>query len=181
MEKLLEEAKLHNPPAPEMVPINELYNPQYDVEEFMDVFGQELPEVPVIPDEKTCLLRARLIWEEALETIRAFGCDILALDSEGNGIGTILSIELDTTLIPSIVEIADGCADLLVVTHGAALACGIDIYPVFNEVHRSNMSKMWKGENGPEVRRREDGKITKSPDYSPADISPILIDQGWEG
>lgn len=41
----------------------------------------------------------------------------------------------------------------------------------FEEVHRSNMSKL--GEDGKPIRR-EDGKILKGPNYSPADIGRVL-------
>jgi hypothetical protein len=43
---------------------------------------------------------------------------------------------------------------------------------LFLEVHRSNMSKL--GEDGKPIKR-EDGKILKGPNYSPADLLPILI------
>ncbi|RME85522.1 MAG: hypothetical protein D6785_04320, partial [Planctomycetota bacterium] len=46
---------------------------QKRVEEFMRLAGQEIPEVPTLPDEKTRLLRSKLILEEALETIHALG------------------------------------------------------------------------------------------------------------
>ena len=42
---------------------------------------------------------------------------------------------------------------------------------VFEEVHRSNMSKL--GKDGKPIRR-EDGKILKGPNYSPADIKKVL-------
>jgi len=41
----------------------------------------------------------------------------------------------------------------------------------FREVHRSNMSKLL--EDG-SVLRREDGKVLKGPNYSPADIHSVL-------
>jgi len=62
--------------------------------------------------------------------------------------------------------IADGLADLLYVTFGTAIVCGIDIEPVFDEVHRSNMSK--KG------GRLIKGKWVKPSTYSPPDLRPIL-------
>lgn len=45
----------------------------------------------------------------------------------------------------------------------------------FKEVHRSNMSKL--GDDGLPIRR-EDGKILKGPNYSPADMKPIVA--MWE-
>ena len=71
--------------------------------------------------------------------------------------------------------IQQALSNLLEFTHAAVCACGIDIDPVFQEVQRSNMSKLWPGG---EVRRRpEDGKIMKPPTYSPADIKGVLAKQ----
>ncbi|GJL54660.1 MAG: hypothetical protein NPIRA02_17920 [Nitrospirales bacterium] len=67
-------------------------------------------------------------------------------------------------------NIAKELADLLYVVYGTAVSCGIDMEPVFQEVHRSNMSKIGG-------HKREDGKWVKPPTYSPADISPILTAQ----
>src|SRR5690606_37889754 len=39
------------------------------------------------------------------------------------------------------VAVADALADLLYVTYGTAVACGIEIAPIWREVHRSNMAK----------------------------------------
>lgn len=68
-----------------------------------------------------------------------------------------------------LVGIADGLADLLYVVLGTAVEYGIDIEPIFNEVHRSNMSKVGGTKN-------EFGKLIKPDTYSPADIA-TLIDQ----
>jgi predicted HAD superfamily Cof-like phosphohydrolase len=62
-------------------------------------------------------------------------------------------------------------ADLLYVVYGTAVSLGIDMEPVFKEVHRSNMSKVGG-------YKREDGKWVKPPTYSPADILPIIKNQG---
>lgn len=72
------------------------------------------------------------------------------------------ALELD-----DIVGIADSLADLLYVVYGAADFYGIDIDEVFDEVHRSNMTK--KG--GPV---REDGKQLKPDTFDPPDIKKII-------
>lgn len=66
------------------------------------------------------------------------------------------------------VEIADAIGDLLYVVLGTAVSCGIDIEPIFEEIHRSNMSKFIDG------HRRADGKWIKGPSYSPANLTPII-------
>lgn len=71
----------------------------------------------------------------------------------------------------SIEEIADALGDLLYVIYGAAVAHGIDLEPIFEEIHRSNMTKFIDG------HRREDGKWVKGPSYSPANLKPIIESQ----
>jgi predicted HAD superfamily Cof-like phosphohydrolase len=67
--------------------------------------------------------------------------------------------------------VAKELADLLYVVYGTAVSCGIDMEPVFREVHRSNMTKVGG-------HKRADGKWVKPADYSPASIAPILQAQG---
>jgi predicted HAD superfamily Cof-like phosphohydrolase len=66
--------------------------------------------------------------------------------------------------------IAKELADLLYVVYGTAVSYGIDMDPVFREVHRSNMSKVGG-------YKRDDGKWVKPLTYSPAAIEPILAQQ----
>ena len=70
-----------------------------------------------------------------------------------------------------VVEIADGLADIVYVVFGTALAHGIDLDSVLEEVHRSNMSKL--GEDGQPLFR-EDGKVIKGPQYFRPDIARVL-------
>ena len=60
--------------------------------------------------------------------------------------------------------------DLLYVTYGAILACGVDADAVFAEVHRANLSKA----GGP---RRADGKLLKPPGWRPADVRSVIENQ----
>lgn len=72
-----------------------------------------------------------------------------------------------------LVAVADALMDLLYVVLGTIVAHGL--HPVapalFDEVHRSNMSKL-----GPDGRplRREDGKVLKPASFSPPDLTRIL-------
>lgn len=70
----------------------------------------------------------------------------------------------------SIEDVADALADLLYVVYGAAVAHGIDMEPVFHEVHDANMRKI----DGPV---RADGKRLKSPNWTPPDIQRVLAEQ----
>ena len=115
------------------------------VEEFHRKFDLRAEPVPVILDEETRRLRVRLIQEEFDEVKEALAREDLAC-------------------------IAKELADLLYVIYGTAVSCGIDMDPVFREVHRSNLSKVGGYKRG-------DGKWVKPATYSPAQIAPILNSQ----
>ena len=70
-------------------------------------------------------------------------------------------------------EIADALGDMLFVLCGTIIEHGMQdkIVEVFEEIYRSNMSKL--GENGKPIFR-EDGKILKGPNYSPPNLTEIL-------
>lgn len=61
--------------------------------------------------------------------------------------------------------------DLLVAIYSMADAFGIPIVAVFEEVHRSNMSKL--GEDGKPILR-EDGKILKGPNFTQPDLERVM-------
>ncbi len=123
------------------------------VEEFNRVFGLTRNTSPTIPNERDCTLRLALVHEEVGELYVA-----------------ILNKDL--------VAIADALADIDYVLKGFAITCGIDMAPVVQEVHRSNMTKVWPDGT---IRRREDGKIIKPPTYSPAAIDKIIEEQQTRG
>lgn len=68
-------------------------------------------------------------------------------------------------------KIAKELADLLYVCYGMADVFNIPIDDVFKEVHRSNLSKL--GKDGKPIYR-EDGKVLKGPNYSPANLKEIV-------
>lgn len=116
------------------------------VGDFMESMEQEVRIRPSFPDEGIQKLRVDLIEEELDE----------------------LQYAIDNT---DIVEIADALTDLLYVVYGAGHAFGIDLDECFQEVHRSNLSKL-----GPDFRpiKREDGKVMKPDTYSPPDLKLVL-------
>jgi predicted HAD superfamily Cof-like phosphohydrolase len=135
------------------------------VRQFMASFQQDTPSRPSSDiDYTTGRLRHDLIVEEAYETF----------DSE------------------NLTQQLDGIADLLYVVYGWAVSIGFTTEQVdlaFAEVHRSNMSKFWTAEEieslPPDCRatrvddqrfvvKHSDGKVIKSPSYSPANLRPIL-------
>lgn len=149
---------------------------------------QVCPLAPEIPSPEIRRLRAALILEEAFETISALGFSMRFTQSDGVpvcvefiefrdtglfdeiarvGFGDDSPFTLESVLRP----IADGCADLKVVTVGTEIACGINGKPIFEEVMRSNMTKDFTG------AQRGDGKILKGKNYTPPDLEPILKSQ----
>lgn len=73
----------------------------------------------------------------------------------------------------NLVEVADALGDMLYILCGTILEHGMQhkIEDVFNEIQRSNMSKL--GANGMPIYR-EDGKVMKGPNYFKPNIIKIL-------
>jgi predicted HAD superfamily Cof-like phosphohydrolase len=80
----------------------------------------------------------------------------------------------DATKRQDLTALADALGDIVYVAYGAAATYGIDLDAVLAEIHRSNMSKL--GADGRPVYR-SDGKVLKSPLYSPPDIATVLDQQ----
>ena len=72
-----------------------------------------------------------------------------------------------------LVDVADALGDLLYILCGTIIEHGLQykIEEVFDEIQRSNMSKL--GEDGEPIYR-EDGKVLKGPNYFKPDIASIL-------
>ena len=113
---------------------------------FMQTFGQEVKNKPEYPNEKIVKLRYDLIDEELKELKEA--------------------IEKK-----SIKDVADALTDILYVTYGAGHAFGIDLDKCFDEVQRSNMSKL--GEDGKPIYN-DQGKVMKGPKYFEPDLSKFV-------
>ena len=110
------------------------------IEEFNKAFKVEVSNDFQAPD----LLRYKLMLEENLEYIQS----------------------------QDDVEVVDAIGDMLYILCGTIVHHGLQdrIVDIFNEIHRSNMSKL--GPGGPIIR--EDGKVLKGPDYSPPDIKKFI-------
>ena len=72
-----------------------------------------------------------------------------------------------------LVETADALGDMLYILCGTIIEHGMQhkIEEVFNEIQRSNMSKL--GEDGKPIYR-EDGKVLKGPNYFKPNIKAVL-------
>ncbi len=146
-------------------------NQQRQVRDWMIRGGQECPDKPTVPSLEVRKLRAKLILEEALETIAALGFSVV--------------VDEPVKIYPhcgsdsvTLVDIADGCEDLKVVTEGTLIACGLlhntiltETDPLFNEVMRSNNSKI--PADG-KVIKDSDGKILKPDTYFKPNLASII-------
>ena len=137
------------------------------IRQFMQHAGQETPSRTTIPDEETRLLRARLILEEALETVHALGVSVHVGGREESLEESDLQLQPSGTV--DLEGVVDGCADVSVVTMGTLVAFGIDDEPVLEEVDSANLRKF-----GPGGHRREDGKWMKPTDWTPPNIEAAI-------
>lgn len=112
----------------------------------METFGQEVKNKAEFPDEKIQNLRVSLIEEELSELKEAIKNK-------------------------DIKEVADALTDILYVTYGAGHAFGVDLDKCFNEVQRSNMSKL--DENGKPIFNNH-GKVLKGPNYFKPNIEKFI-------
>ena len=113
---------------------------------FMETFDQEVKSKPSFSSEKINDLRYELIREELNELKEALkNKDIL--------------------------EVADALTDILYVTYGAGHAFGIDLDTCFEEVQKSNMSKL--DGNGKAIYN-ESGKVMKGPGYFKPDLTKFV-------
>ena len=113
---------------------------------FMKTFGQEVRTKPSFSTDKINKLRLDLIKEELTELTEAMNNKDL-------------------------LEVADALTDILYVTYGAGHAFGINLDKCFDEVQRSNMSKL--GEDGNPIYN-DSGKVMKGPNYSAPDLKKII-------
>ena len=116
------------------------------VKNFMQTFGQEIKTSAEFPNKKIVNLRYELIKEELEELNQAIKDKDLK-------------------------EVADALTDILYVTYGAGHAFGIDLDKCFDEVQKSNMSKL--GLDGKPIYN-EIGKVMKGPNYFKPDLTRFI-------
>jgi predicted HAD superfamily Cof-like phosphohydrolase len=103
-------------------------------------------------------LRAKLIMEEAVETVAALGFDVAAV-IEKYGVPGVRPHKEVARFSKSyddfhLADFIDGVCDTIYVTVGGIVNLGISLDPYWDEVQRANMDKL----AGP---KREDGKQLK--------------------
>lgn len=153
---------------------------QREIAKFMDACDQEVAKYPQLPSDEIRKLRIKLMVSELLGAVPAPESGMEGINNLlPDGISFIKdkSDELVASMLKGdLVGIADGLADLIYVVIGTAIAYGINLKEIFDEVHRSNMSKtVWDPESGTYTTiKDEDGKVLKPETYSPANITPII-------
>ncbi|RYU91711.1 hypothetical protein EWM62_07170 [Mucilaginibacter terrigena] len=151
-------------------------SPLNQVAEFHKTFKHPVLDTPTIPSQARCDLRVALLAEEVKELQEAIADN-------------------------NLVEIADALCDIQYVLAGAILEFGLGekFKALFDEVHRSNMSKACNSveeanqtiahylqKDGSEAHYKEeeskflvfrtaDNKTLKSINYSPADLKGLLL------
>ena len=113
---------------------------------FMTTFGQEVKKKPSLSTDKINNLRIKLIEEELNELQEAISKKDLK-------------------------EVADALTDILYVAYGAGHAFGINLDACFEEVQKSNMSKL--GNDGKPIYN-ENGKVMKGPNYFKPNLNKFL-------
>ena len=113
---------------------------------FMTTFGQEVKKKSGFSSNKINDLRINLIEEELNEFKDAMSKKDLK-------------------------EVADALTDILYVTYGAGHAFGINLDDCFEEVQKSNMSKL--GNDGKPIYN-EHGKVMKGPNYFKPNLSKFV-------
>lgn len=131
--------------------MSKLYEKIKSVEVFHDIFKIGNASKITLIEEKDYTLRYNLIKEENEEYLEA---------CKNN----------------DIIEIADALGDQLYILFGTILKHGLQhkIEEVYDEIHRSNMSKL--DEEGQPIYR-EDGKILKSNLYFKPNIKSVLDEE----
>ena len=140
---------------------------QKRVAEFMRGAGQAVPHCVAMPDGDTRLLRARLILEEALETIEALGVSVMSsADQRSVGMHNVRFAFNGSGF--DMIETIDGCCDLSVVLQGTLLACGLPDTPFIEEVDAANLRKLDGG------YKDAQGKWRKPASWVPPNIPAVL-------
>jgi predicted HAD superfamily Cof-like phosphohydrolase len=150
---------------------------QRAAEKLMRAAGQTIRDTPGEPSEADRILRAKLIMEEALETVVALGVTVRlntpmmggTLSVNVHNAEAVFEIDGNFDLIESV----DGCCDLNVVVAGTLSALGVPDMPVQQEVERSNRSKLLPDGTLP-PHPTVPGKFGKGPGYTPPDLTVVL-------
>ena len=130
------------------------------VAEFQEKFEKKFDTSTENGKAQLVFHRMRLIHEEQLDLLDAAKDMVLALSEKD-----------EDAYINAKVDALDAIADEIYVLIGMANVLGMDLTGAFDEVQRSNMSKL--GADGKPIFN-EVGKTMKGPNYTPPNLRPYV-------
>ena len=144
---MMEQIDLDTLMYPDPRDVGQCKTPTEMIKEYAKVSGQK-PDVGLYTD---------LMWEEfqewEAETERDLGYNLSSSDHNPTA------------------ELKE-LADLLYVTYGYANARGWDVEEALKRVHENNLGRMYQPDGS--IKRREDGKIIKNPDYPKVTLEDLI-------
>lgn len=140
----------------------------------VDEFHEATEQPPGLNTPEKRELRAKLIMEEAVETVAALGfdvdaniCDLNTRWSRNEPNASVVARFHKSYDDLNLLGFIDGLCDLSYVVMGGAVNAGVNLQRHFDEVHRCNMAKL----SGP---KRADGKQLKPEGWVGPDHQRIL-------
>ncbi len=132
---------------------------------------QAMPSGYGIPSLMVRELRARLILEEALETVVALGFHIKPTAKLVFDMDDVVLLPADGDYPANLEEVVDGCCDTIYVAVGTLLVCGAADLPHMAAVNHANDSKF---PGGVAITNPETGKFQKPPGWQPPHHTAIF-------
>lgn len=129
---------------------------------------QHVPPSAYIPDQATRLLRARLILEEALETVQALGFEI-GRKGYSDCIEDIDALYFRSIATCDVEAVIDGCCDTIYVATGTLVSFGVADLPHLDVVCLANDLKFPNGVATCDAN----GKYIKPPGWTAPDHSKV--------
>lgn len=160
---------------------------QQRVELFMLLAGQDVPAKPCLLTPEVRVLRAKLIFSEAVQELIALGLRV-SIHAGNQDQSTVSLFDSDTKFTftamegdMDIIEFVDGCHDTAVVTTGSLSAAGIADEPGQKATDENNLAKFGPGgyrSDGTDGNPK--GKWIKPAGHKPPDFVKVLKRQGYK-
>ena len=116
-----------------------------------------------VPNGELANLYVELMKEEVTETVEAWNAAVLRQQLVGTG----------ADMVALVAEVVDGAVDTIFVSLGLLNALGVDAEAAWQEVVKSNQSKL-----GPDPQFREDGKLLKDSNFVDPDFARV-VRESW--
>ena len=139
-------------------------NIQAQQAQFMVFAQQRLHTLKDVMRQKQMNAETKLYYDLVLEEFKELQ---VAFDAYGK------AVQEDEKLA-CLCDVADAVGDCAVVLMGLCNATGIPFHDVYQEIHRSNMTKFVQTEQGPRLLKRVDGKVVKPAGWIKPNLMNIL-------